>query len=495
MKATHGVAAVLLVALASCIAASAQDSPRGPGGGKGGGRRAPDGTADDPRFLFKTDVPAHPLDVILGRPTRNSITASVLAYADRDGVIAYGTKAGGATTKTSPFALKAGEPVEVAITGLTQDTQYFYTLSTREAGEAWNAEPERSFHTQRAPGNAFTFTVQADPHLDYGIDLPTYEKSLANALAARPDFHVDLGDTFMVDKRPTYTLAAPQYVAQRYYFGLIGHSVPVFLVLGNHDGESLGKGRRGESGDAMPVWSNAMRKKYFPNPSPDGFYTGNSTPHPQAGLLEDYYAWQWGDGLFIALDQFWFSQRVDKREGDNWGRTLGKEQYEWLRRTLETSTAKYVFVFTHHLVGGSTPEGRGGVEASHFFEWGGRELDGRDTFAEKRPGWAAPIHDLLARHSSAIVFHGHDHFYVHAERNGVTYQLVPQPGHERVDNTRIAAEYGYQSGIIAGASGILRVRVSAEKAVVEYVRAYPASAENAERKTGAVTHRYEVRPR
>ncbi len=38
----------------------------------------------------------------------------------------------------------------------------------------------------------------------------------------------------------------------------------------------------------MPLWSNAMRKKYFPNPSPDGFYTGNATPHPQAGLLEDY---------------------------------------------------------------------------------------------------------------------------------------------------------------------------------------------------------------
>lgn len=475
---------------------SADEKPRGPGGGgKGGGKRPPDGAIDDPRFLFKTDVPAHPLDVVLGRPTNNSITASVLAYADRDGLIAYGPKAGAPAARTDIFALKAGEPVEIAITGLAADTQYFYTLSTREHGGAWKSEPEHSFHTQRPPGKAFVFTVQADPHLDYGIDLPTYEKSLANALAAKTDFHIDLGDTFMTDKRPSYTLAAPQYVAQRYYFGLIGHSAPVFLVLGNHDGESLGKGRRGESADAMAVWSNGMRKKYFPNPAPDGFYTGDATPHPQAGLLEDYYAWQWGDALFIALDQYWFSQRVDRNSGENWGRTLGKEQYEWLRRTLETSKAKFTFVFTHHLVGGATPEGRGGVEASPFFEWGGKDLDGRDSFAEKRPGWAAPIHDLLAKHGGAIVFHGHDHFYVHAERDGVTYQLVPQPGHERFDNTRNADEYGYKSGVIAGASGILRVSVSPEKAVVDYVRAYPATAESATRKTGSVTHTYEIRPR
>ncbi len=489
MKVTHLLALTVFAALASLVALAADEKPRV------GGKRPPDGAIDDPRFLFKTAVPAHPLDVVLGRPTDKSITVSVLAYAEREGVIAYGAKAGAPAAKTSVFPLKAGEPAEIELTGLTADTRYFYTLSTRERGGGWKSEPERSFHTQRAPGRAFTFTVQADPHLDYGIDLSTYEKSLTNALAAKTDFHVDLGDTFMVDKRPSYTLAAPQYVAQRYYFGLVGHSAPVFLVLGNHDGESLGKGLRGESGDAMPVWSNAMRKKYFPNPSPDGFYTGNATPHPQAGLLEDYYAWEWGDALFIVLDQYWFSQRVDKNTGENWGRTLGKEQYEWLRRTLETSKAKFTFVFTHHLVGGETPEGRGGVEASHFFEWGGKELDGRNTFAEKRPGWAAPIHDLLANRGGCVVFHGHDHLYVHGERDGVTYQLVPQPGHERFDNTRSAEEYGYKGGVIAGASGILRVSVTAENAVVDYVRAYPAHAETAQRKTGTVTHSYEVRPR
>ncbi len=232
------------------VVAFAQDAkPRGPGGGQGGGRRPQDGATDDPNFLFQTNVPVHPLDVVLGRPTDQSTTASVLAYAEREGVIAYGPLAGAPAAKTSAFPLPASEPAEVAITGLSANTHYFYTLSTREGDGAWKSEPERTFHTQRPPGSAFTFTVQSDPHLDSGIDLPTYEKSLANALAAKTDFHIDLGDTFMVDKYPSCKLAAPQYLAQRYYFGLVGHSAPVFLVLGNHDGESLGRGRRGESGE------------------------------------------------------------------------------------------------------------------------------------------------------------------------------------------------------------------------------------------------------
>jgi len=484
--------AVLIIGLS--LGLSTDEPPRPAGDGRRGGARPQDGTIDDPRFLFRTDVPAHPLDVVLGRPTAHSVTAKILSYTDREGVISYGAKSGAPATRTRIFPLKAGDPVAVELTGLSPDAVCYYILSTRDPGGSWKSESERSFQTQRAPGVSFTFTVQADSHLDYGIEPAIYEKSLAQVRTMRPDFHIDLGDTFMVDKRPSYTLAAPQYLAQRYYFGLVGHSVPVFLVLGNHDGETLGQGRRGE-GEGMATWSNAMRKRYFANPVPNEFYSGNVTPHPEAGLLEDYYAWTWGDALFIVLDQFWFSERSRKDQPDNWNRTLGQAQYEWLRQLLEKNPARYTFIFTHHLVGGETPEGRGGVEASRFFEWGGHEFDGRDTFAEKRPGWLAPIHDLLARRGGCVVFHGHDHLYVHAERDGVVYQLVPQPGHSRSDNTRTAAEYGYRGGVIQGASGILRIRVAPENATVDYVRAYPAAAEDATHRTGTVSASYAVKPR
>ena len=92
----------------------------------------------------------------------------------------------------------------------------------------------------------------------------------------------------------------------------------------------------------------------------------------------------------------------------------------------------------------------------------GKELDGRNTFASKRPGWEVPIHELLAKRGSRFVFHGNDHICMHGERDGVVYQLVPQPVHSRNDNNRNADEYGYKSGVKFGASGIRRVNVSAE---------------------------------
>jgi hypothetical protein len=53
------------------------------------------------------------------------------------------------------------------------------------------------------------------------------------------DFLIDLGDTWMTDKyKDDFKSALKQYVAQRYYFGSLCHSVPLFLTLGNHDGEA-----------------------------------------------------------------------------------------------------------------------------------------------------------------------------------------------------------------------------------------------------------------
>ena len=476
---------------ASFLAISADEKPPGPGGGKEGrkkGGKGGDVAIEDLASLFRTDVPAHPLDVVLGRPTKNSITASVLAYADCEGVIQFGPKAGAPVSKTAAFALKAGVPVEVPITGLQPDTQYFYKLSTRAGTGTWTTEPEHSFRTQRAPGSTFTFTVQADPHLDDKVEPKLLERSLLNCLSDAPDFLVDLGDTFMTDKyRRRYELAAKQYVAQRYYFGLLGHSAPVFLALGNHDGE-MG-GRRHDENEA--VWSNTMRKKHFPNPVPDGFYTGDEFKHPKLGLLQDYYAWTWGDALFVVLDPFWFSGEA---RDDNWQRSLGEPQYQWLKRTLEGSKAKFKFIFLHHLVGGATPEARGGSEAAPFYEWGGKNQDGTDGFKSHRPGWPAPIHQLLVQNHISIVFHGHDHIFAKQDLDGIVYQEVPQPGNPpRGDMNavpRTAAEYGYLAGKLLGSPGYMRITVAPDKVTADLVRSILPEQEGPGRKNHEVAFSY-----
>jgi hypothetical protein len=299
--------------------------------------------------------------------------------------------------------------------------------------------------------NQFIFTITADSHLDEHTDRELYQRTLKRTAADHPAFHMDLGDTFMSEKLTNRTVAAQQYLDQRRYFDLLGTTV--HLVIGNHDGES-GRYLDGTT-NSLALWSRAMRVRYFPEPlAPDG---------------RNYFAWETNNVLCVVLDPFWFTPRA-RRNDDNWFRTLGKEQYDWLKHTLETSGAKFKFVFIHHLVGGADRQGRGGAEAAPFFEWGGKNADGSDGFATHRPGWAAPIHQLLVTNHVAAVFHGHDHLYAKQELDGIVYQEVPQPGDPQ-GSPRSAAEYGYQTGVILGSSGYLRVTISGDSAKVEYLKA------------------------
>ena len=83
-----------------------------------------------------------------------------------------------------------------------------------------------------------------------------------------------------------------------------------------------------------------------------------------------------------------------------------------------------------------------------------------------------PIHQLLLTHNVSAVFHGHDHLFVHEELDGIIYQEVPQPGSARPNSIDSAADYGYVNGAILGGPGHMRVIVSPELVLVEYVRSY-----------------------
>jgi len=455
------------------------------------GRRAGRGRKANAATLRSEFAAPRTLSLVLGRPTDRSVVVSVLSYVDKPCYVAYGTHPQDLTDRSGERKCRAEEPVEILIDSLRADTQYYYELRDATSNKVLGAGAAGRFHTQRPPGSNLTFTVQADPHLDEGTSPATYERTLTSALSDKPDFHIDLGDTFMVDKyRNDYRASARQYLAQRYYFGLLCRSAPLFLVLGNHDGERGGRDSRGT--DDMAGWSNLTRKKYFPNPRPGGIYSGNSAEQEGVGLLEDYYAWEWGDALFIVLDPYWYTSRGSRQSRNGWAWTLGDAQYQWLQRTLTGSKARFKFVFIHHLVGGRDDNARGGAEVAKYFEWGGHDPDGRFAFTERRPGWTMPIHQLLVRNSVSVVFHGHDHFFAKQDLDGMVYQLVPQPGHTSGDSVRSAAEYGYVRGDILGGSGYVRAGVSRSQVMIEYVRIDRHAQEGEDRGTGTVAHSYTI---
>jgi hypothetical protein len=335
--------------------------------------------------------------------------------------------------------------------------------------------------------------VQADPHLDPLSDTAVYKRCLQNQLEDKPDFMIDLGDIIMTDK---LVRAGSKVVTQdtivyrnhlmRKYYETITHSVPLFIAIGNHEAEN-GWNLNGTANN-MAVWGTNERNKYFINPKPDNFYTGDQTSHPFVGQRKSYYAWTWGDALFIVLDPY-FHTAVKPDSLNGWRWTLGKTQYDWLRSTLEGSTAKYKFVFSHQLVGGDK-DGRGGVEPANKYEWGGDNLDGTRGFETQRPGWYKPIKDLLTDHRVTIFFHGHDHFFGKQQKECLVYQETPQPSHPNYSSANYADDYGYFEGQILPNSGHLRVTVAPEGVKVDYVRVYKASVESATRKNKDVSATY-----
>lgn len=432
---------------------------------------------------------------MLGRPTDRSITVQMFFDNDGEMSVRYGKETGKYTGETEWYNFSANMPAEIELLNLEPNTLYYYQVLYKGNGSSEvNYRPEFSFRTQRNVESEFTFVVQADPHLDQQSDTALYKRCLLNQLEDKPDFMIDLGDILMSDKLKDKTNKIPKDTVPyrchllRSYYENVNHSVPLFIVLGNHEGEA--GWQLNNTSENVAVWGTNERKKYFLNPFPNEFYSGDTIEHNFVGKRENYYEWTWGDAQFIVLDPYWYTKpKPDSLNGWRW--TLGKTQYDWLHSALKKSTSKFKFVFAHQLVGGD-PDGRGGIEFANLYEWGGKSLDGKNGFSANRPGWYKPIKDLLQEYKVTIFFHGHDHFFAKQEKDCLIYQETPQPSHPNFQSAGQADDYGYVEGVILPNSGHLRVNVNGERVKVEYVRAYLPKNETNNRRNKDVSASYTI---
>ena len=467
----------------------------------------PAGAGGASSFVVGSGAPAATYDVLLGRPTDRSIAVSVLPSANLEVYCQYGTQSGVYTAQSATTNITAGVPGVLTLAALAADTQYVYRLRYRQAGEpSFSAGAEATFHTQRAAGRDFTFAIEADPHWrdpNASISPLLWQAALTNMLADKPDFLIDLGDTFMTEKLGVTNYADAAQLCREVrsnLFGNVCHSMPLFLVNGNHEAELGWFKQPAQPQNNIAVWATQARQLYYPCPVPGSFYSSNTNVDPyMLAARDDHYAFNWGDALFVVLDPYW---NTSPKPGPVtcWNWTLGTNQYQWLQSTLTQSTATYKFVFIHNLVGGSFDgAGRGGVEYAPYFEWGGANTNGIPGFASNRPGWAMPIQNLLLSNNVDAVFHGHDHLFVKQDldTNGdgkpeLIYQECPQPSATNYNTTVTASGYGYSNGVIQGNSGYLRVKVTSAKATVEYVRAYLPESEGVGKTNHMVTYAYTI---
>ena len=438
--------------------------------------------------------------VVLGRPTGSGVTVSLLASNALQVYLEYGTAAGVYGSRGVTTNLVAGVPIEMTLGQLQPDTRYYYRLRHKAAaGSEFLPDVEHSFHTQRLPGGTFTFSVQGDSHperVNTMFDATLYRRTLLTAAADQPDFHFCIGDDFSVDQIPTNSINAAlvteRYINQRQYLGLIGATAPLFLVNGNHE-QAAAYLLDGTSNN-IAVWAQNARNTYYPEPAPDGFYSGNTNNVPFIGMLRNYFSWTWGDALFVTIDPYWEDPVcVDNnywtgvKRTNMWDVTHGIAQYEWLKRTLEQSTAKYKFVFAHHVLG----TGRGGINEASLYEWGGLNSNGTWGFLANRPGWPTPIHQLMLANNVSAFIQGHDHIWVREQLDGITYQTLPNPADPNYATNNADA---FSTGVKLPNTGYTRFTVSPSGVRVDYVRTWLPANESGASTNGMVAYSYVILP-
>ena len=437
---------------------------------------------------------------VMGSPTSDAVVFNVHS-ADQAGSVAldFGVNSLQYDQQLPTAALQMDKPLELRLQNLKPATRYFYRLRYQASNsKEWVLMPEYEFQTAKPPGQSFVFAIQGDSHperLKTQFDADLYKRTLLRAAADKPDFYILSGDDFSVDTLNPATITATQvrerYTLQRPYLSLIGRTSPLFLVNGNH--EQAARYLLDGTPNNVAVWAQNSRNSLYSQPAPDTFYSGNLEQVPFIGLLRNYFAWTWGDALFVVIDPYWASPvAVDNQFGgvskrqSMWDVTHGDAQYNWLKRTLEQSKAKYKFVFAHHVMG----TGRGAVEVSTNYEWGGKDPKGQTTFAKERPNWELPIHDLMVKNKVSIFFQGHDHIFCTQERDGLIYQSMPNPAD---DTFSMFNSDAYKSGVKAPNSGHVRVTVAPSQAKVEYFLA--ARSKDTDRKNMSLAHSYVVKPK
>jgi hypothetical protein len=369
----------------------------------------------------------------LSNPTPDGLTISVIPAQATDLYVEYGPPEQDLASRTPTITVGPEQLAAIRLSGLPPDTEYAYRVRHRASsgkdteGTPFLARDTHRFRTLRSPGPAtFSFGFATDSHA-YGQWaratcagrtrwLRTLEHTLENIARDDLDFLILGGDEVinLGSKAPfcqvdgedaggieamTGRHAELRYRVFRRVFSKVAHSVPVFLTLGNHEGE-LGfciPGSACERHGSLTETYEQARLAALPNPA---------TVYP-GGENGNYFAFASGSALFVILDVMRYTNVVP-RSPEDW--TLGKEQMHWLEETLLQSRHRWKLVFAHHLVGGmplrpNYSYGRGGIRST---------VDGKPSspfLGEQRL-----IHELMKRAGAQFFIYGHDHLFAFAAK-------------------------------------------------------------------------------
>jgi 3',5'-cyclic AMP phosphodiesterase CpdA len=394
----------------------------------------------------------------LSRPTAKSIFISALNGDQPAEAVVEVRQATAAKWERREPALQgsAFEVLHWNVQNLAPATRYEYqVLHKRASQDAFVPAAKGSFLTQRLSSASYTALLITDPHVGSfprtSAPARTLDKVIQNACAENAEIVLALGDNVAWPGSREYPQtnsrgAVSAYALYRKQVGPLTQNCPHFGIIGNWAGES------GKFPDDSIRMVSEVRQAFLANP--------NHQTYPQGGSERgDYYAFVWGDVLYVMLNVQTYSKpsqpekltspMSDVNSIEEW--TLGDRQMAWLEKTLQNAKERFRFVCTHHPAGGragdtlNTLYGRGGSRA-----W--------------NTGEQRAIHGLMKKHKVQIFFYGHDHVFVDDVVDGIHYAL---PGSCGAPWKFTKAETGYER--FWPDSGHARLSVTPEKATVTFV--------------------------
>jgi len=241
--------------------------------------------------------------------------------------------------------------------------------------------------------------------------------------AEKPDFVVILGDTNGIGagykwkglglQDPQYGLPAGLYddysrlfwIRMRKMYSALTPHIPVYIALGNHDGEA--------GWDVCRIPASKYRRKYWRMPGAEG---GNSADENYFSLVWNQNGFGAGGIQFIILDSESYNNpyRLPQTPGE-W--TLGAAQRAWFKTALAYES-EWKSVFYHHVLGG-WPFGTD--EQTSDYAYGRGPLF---TAEDYRPYVKSPeaveqveLTKLMQAAGVRVNFYAHDHIF-HAKRIG-----------------------------------------------------------------------------
>ncbi len=263
-----------------------------------------------------------------------------------------------------------------------------------------------------ADDDVFHFAVITDTHLHADPEHHNGEV-LAETLAILEDFEVPVsfvvitGD--VLDELPSDDPAdyqgGEETALNRLQDILAGTSLPVHIVMGNHD--------------------------YYLT---DGSLDNGLTDDPSArellyqqllGMPAPFYAFEEQGVRFLALNSMQQDERVDWSP-ETCG-SFGEDQLAWLEEQLTDGTP--CFLFFHHPLALDTMVDTGLAvlwpfevprDEGNYDKYEGTEYD----------GWTDPIYDLLEQHADTVraVFVGHGHWFLEDSWQGIPVMMGDSVG-------------------------------------------------------------------